>query len=179
MPLPCQLCYEDATLVCSACKCARYCSEKCQKQDWKTHKKGCEFQQILNRVNEEHAAAPRARPNSKRCTGCNVRFSRDYPCEDECPDCGYVACESCACDSSSGTCYCPQSNFGRKYCSMEPKWYHTDGNGKTYRGDRHPETYPGEEYPDEIYEAEPRACNNCGEVTRVFKEKYRDHAYFS
>ena len=27
--------------VCSACKMARYCSEECQKGDWKAHKRGC------------------------------------------------------------------------------------------------------------------------------------------
>ncbi|KAI9069338.1 hypothetical protein FKP32DRAFT_1641079 [Trametes sanguinea] len=170
--MPCQVCYEDATLACSKCKYARYCSQACQKADWKTHKKGCEMQQIINQFEEAQASAPRARPNSKRCTGCNTKFSEDYPCEDECPDCGYVVCESCACDQSNGTCLCANGNFGRKYCDMEPRWYHTDGNGKPYKGDRHPETYPGEEYPDEFYEPEPRACNNCGEVTRVLKKEY-------
>lgn len=76
--------------------------EACQKANWKIHKKGCEIQQMLNRMNDEHNAAPRARPNPKRCTGCNVRFTEDYPCDGECPDCGYVACESCICDNSNG-----------------------------------------------------------------------------
>ena len=69
-----------------------------------------------------------------------------------------------------GTCYCPTSNFGNNYCEMEPKWYHTDGNGRAYKGDRHPEGY-GDEYPDNMYESEARACNNCGKVTKVFKKE--------
>ncbi|KAI0630005.1 hypothetical protein C8Q77DRAFT_1139879 [Trametes polyzona] len=178
MAMPCEVCYKDATLVCSACHYTRYCSEACQKANWKTHKKGCKMQQMLNAINEEHAAAPRPRPDRKRCTGCNVKFTSDYPCEDECPDCGYLACESCVCHHSKGTCYCPNSNFGRKYCSMEPRWYHTDGSGRSYKGDRHPEAYPDEPYPEEYYEDETRACDNCGEVTKVFKKQYRSHAYF-
>ena len=71
-----------------------------------------------------------------------------------------------------GTCYCAGSNFGRNYCEMEPRWYHTDGNGRPYSGDRHPDPWD-EPYRDEIYEPEPRACNNCGKVTRIFKEEYR------
>ncbi|EIW52396.1 uncharacterized protein TRAVEDRAFT_75375 [Trametes versicolor FP-101664 SS1] len=172
MQMPCEVCYEDATRVCSACKYTRYCSEACQKANWKTHKKGCEIQQMLNRMNEEHAAAPRARPNPKRCTGCNVRFTEDYPCDGECPDCGYVACESCICDNNNGTCYCPNSNFGNKYCQMEPRYYHTDGNGRGYGGDRHPELFPDEAYPEDFYEPEPRACNNCGEVAKLLKKEY-------
>ncbi|KAI0683104.1 hypothetical protein C8Q76DRAFT_636937 [Earliella scabrosa] len=172
MALPCSVCYEDATLVCSGCKYQRYCSEACQQTDWKIHKKGCKIQQMLNKINDEHNAKPRPRPSPARCTGCNVKFSEDYPCEDECPTCGYVACESCISHHSNGTCYCAGSNFGRNYCEMEPRWYHTDGNGRPYSGDRHPDPWD-EPYRDEIYEPEPRACNNCGKVTRVFKEEYR------
>ena len=72
-----------------------------------------------------------------------------------------------------GTCYCPNSNFGRNYCEMEPRWYHADGTtGRTYRGDRHPDPYD-EPYPEDVYEPEPRACENCGKVTKVFKKEYR------
>ncbi|KAI1786878.1 hypothetical protein LXA43DRAFT_1032006 [Ganoderma leucocontextum] len=165
----CEYCQKDATMACSACKYTRYCSEECQRTDWKTHKKGCKIQQMLNTINEEHAAKPRARPPKNRCTGCNVRFSEDYPCDGECETCGYLACESCICDYSNGTCYCPNSNFGNSYCEMEPKWYHTDGNGRAYKGDRHPEGYG--EYPDDVYEPEARACNNCGKVTKMFKKE--------
>ncbi|KAI0762020.1 hypothetical protein BD413DRAFT_587163 [Trametes elegans] len=179
MAMPCAVCYEDATRVCAACKYTRYCSVQCQKADWKTHKKGCQMQQMLNRINKQHASAPRPRPDKARCTGCNVKFSEDCPCEDECPDCGYLACDSCVCHHSRGTCCCANSNFGRKYCWMEPRWYHTDGDGKAYGGDRHPVAYPGEEYSDEVYESEPRACTNCGEITRLFKKKYCDVKYFA
>ncbi|KAI0373791.1 hypothetical protein BV20DRAFT_1096989 [Pilatotrama ljubarskyi] len=178
MPMPCEVCYKDSTLVCSGCSYTRYCSETCQTADWKKHKKGCEIQKMLNVINDQHAAAPRARPESKRCTGCNVKFTRDYPCEGECPDCGYVACESCVCDSNNGTCYCSGSNFGNKYCEMEPRWYHGNGRGKSYNGDRHPEVYPGEEYGEEVYEPEPRARNNCGVVTKVFRKEYCNPSRF-
>ncbi|KAI0671123.1 hypothetical protein C8Q78DRAFT_973674 [Trametes maxima] len=178
MAMPCQVCYSDADRVCSSCKYTRYCSEACQKADWKTHKKGCEMQQLINNFEEAQAARPAPPPNKKRCTGCNVKFSRDYPCEDECPDCGYVVCESCVSDTSNGTCRCASSNFGRNYCWMEPRWYHTDGNGKPYEGDRHPAAYDDEQYPEEVYEPEPRACTNCGEVTKVFKKEYRDPTHF-
>ena len=53
---------------------------------------------------------------------------------------------------------------------MEPKWYHTDGHGRGYKGDRHPEGYG--EYPDDVYEPDARACNSCGKVTKVFKKEY-------
>ena len=79
---------------------ALFFSEKCQKADWKLHKKTCEMQQVLNRYNDQPRTQPR--PDPKRCTGCSVKFNRDYPCEDECESCGYVACESCACDHSNG-----------------------------------------------------------------------------
>ncbi|TFK93301.1 hypothetical protein K466DRAFT_538285 [Polyporus arcularius HHB13444] len=169
MTYPCSVCYADATLACSGCKYQRYCSAECQKYDWKTHKKGCKMQQILNKFNDEHNAKPRGRPPTSCCTGCNVKFSEDDPCEDECPTCGYVACESCIADTSNGTCYCAGSNFGRNYCEMEPRWYHMDGNGKSYNGDRH----PLDDYPEEVYESDPRACNNCGKVTKLFKKDYR------
>ena len=60
------------------------------------------MQQVLNTFNEQQSAKPRARPSQNRCTGCNVRFSEDYPCEGECETCGYVACESCICDYTNG-----------------------------------------------------------------------------
>ena len=119
-------------------------SAECQKTDWKTHKKGSKLQQMLNKFNDEHNAKSRARPRTSHCTGCNVKFSEDYPCDDECPTCGYVACESCICHHSrgrfcwqcghrltvshvhtsdsgglpSGTCHCAGSNFGRNYCEI-------------------------------------------------------------
>ena len=57
---------------------------------------------MLNTINDEHAAKPHARPSTTRCTGCNVKFSEDYPCEGECETCGYLACESCVCDYNNG-----------------------------------------------------------------------------
>ncbi|KAH9932707.1 uncharacterized protein BXZ73DRAFT_89879 [Epithele typhae] len=175
--LPCEFCGENATLKCSACKHTRYCSEECQKLDWKQHKKGCKMQQILNKAEEEMKSRPRPRPNPNICTGCGVEFDEDYGCDDLCPTCGYAACESCVCHHSNGTCYCAESNFGRNYCRMEPRWYHTDGNGRPYEGDRHPENYD-DCYTEDMFEPEPRACHNCGEVKKVFKEEWRSFARF-
>ena len=53
---------------------------------------------------------------------------------------------------------------------MEPKWYHTDGNGRAYKSDSHPEG--DDEYPEDMHEPNPRACNNCGKVTKVFKREH-------
>ncbi|KAF8576570.1 hypothetical protein K439DRAFT_1538752 [Ramaria rubella] len=162
----CQVCSSDASQVCSKCKHTHYCSAKCQKADWKIHKKGCEMQQFLKTLIDKVDEEPPEPPANSSCTGCNVEFDgEDYECDQESPDCGYQTCESC-------TCYCPKSNFGNPYCDREPRDYHGNGrNGKTYKGDRHPEAYDAP-YPDSCYEAEPRACNNCGVVTRVFKKEY-------
>ena len=72
-----------------------------------------------------------------------------------------------------GTCYCPNANFGKSYCRMEPRWYHNNGRGRAYAGDRHPDAM-GRPYPDEMYDPTPRACDCCGTVTKVFKKEYRD-----
>ena len=77
------------------------------------------------------------------------------------------------CIPHTGTCYCPNSNFGKSYCRMEPRWYHTNGRGRAYAGDRHPDSL-GRPYPDEMYDPTPRACDCCGTVTKVFKKDYRD-----
>ena len=41
----CALCHKGALgyklYRCSRCKCANYCTQECQKADWKTHKKSC------------------------------------------------------------------------------------------------------------------------------------------
>jgi len=40
---PCDYCNRDhADLKCSRCKCVYYCSQTCQKKDWKEHKKPCD-----------------------------------------------------------------------------------------------------------------------------------------
>ncbi|CCI43395.1 unnamed protein product [Albugo candida] len=40
--LKCHVCKETSSFVCSRCKSARYCSEQCQKKDWKSnHKVSC------------------------------------------------------------------------------------------------------------------------------------------
>lgn len=92
-------------------------SAECQMADWKTHKKYCkEFGKqrvgfiqskldeitVMARRKEEEEKKAGKRPDRKVCTGCNVRFRRDYPIDQECPDCGYVACESCSCHHSRG-----------------------------------------------------------------------------
>ena len=46
---------------------------------------------------------------------------------------------------------------------VEPAWYH-GGRGSRYGGDYHPEGYNlGPETDPDLYEADPRTCNNCGE----------------
>lgn len=37
----CQICSKQATKFCTGCKKVYYCSEKCQKADWKNHKQSC------------------------------------------------------------------------------------------------------------------------------------------
>lgn len=40
----CWCCCRDYHLICSSCKCARYCSKECQVKHWKTdHKKKCKY----------------------------------------------------------------------------------------------------------------------------------------
>ncbi|THH13617.1 hypothetical protein EUX98_g9700 [Antrodiella citrinella] len=176
----CAKCDEIATKFCSVCKHTHYCSERCQKDDWKIHKKGCKIQAQLNIINDAHHEQlknTKERPPQGKCTGCNVKFTEDYPCSDECSECGYQVCESCEVHQSRGTCYCTNHNFGRKYCAMEPRWYHKNGRTQeSYKGDRHPTE---EGYIAEVYEPKERACNNCGEVTKVFKKQYCDFREFS
>ncbi|KAH9950648.1 hypothetical protein B0H21DRAFT_706214 [Amylocystis lapponica] len=169
----CTNCHELAYLRCTACKETWYCSAQCQSADWPQHKRGCKIQQELNKINDRMAQQAPEKPPKGRCTGCNTRWDKaeGFVAEDVCDTCGYRACESCASHHSNGTCYCEDSNFGRLYCEMEPRWYHTNGRGQAYRGDRHPEPY-GEPFPEEAYEPEPRECNNCGEVTRMLKQEY-------
>lgn len=38
----CGYCSKEATNFCSRCKAVYYCSEKCQKADWKNHKQSCQ-----------------------------------------------------------------------------------------------------------------------------------------
>ncbi|KAF3060909.1 hypothetical protein GL218_03313 [Daldinia childiae] len=37
----CVVCWEEGDLLCSSCKSCRYCSKRCQKNDWKSHKLLC------------------------------------------------------------------------------------------------------------------------------------------
>lgn len=72
-----------------------------------------------------------------------------------------------------GTCYCSNSNFGYQYCMYEPAYYQCNGRtGAAYIGDRHPDTSHGREYGPDSYEAEPRACRNCGKVSKLLKRVY-------
>jgi len=171
-----------ATKRCSACHKTRYCSTHCSKADWPQHKSKCMSEKninaILDRINAEHAAKPVPRPSATKCTGCGIKFAKDDYDEDEdeklyaeeaCDDCGYMACESCACSHSRGSCYCQNSNFGTPYCTRVPAYYH-GGRAGSYDGDRHPEEYVYE-HP-EAFEATPRACDNCGEVTLCLKKEW-------
>ena len=42
--MKCEKCLsKDASYICTRCKCGHYCSEKCQLEDWQTHKKFCKL----------------------------------------------------------------------------------------------------------------------------------------
>ena len=66
----------------------------------------CAINRTLYNAEEEERRRdeenPPPRPPRNVCTGCNVRFDEDYGIEGDCPDCGYVACESCVCHNSKG-----------------------------------------------------------------------------
>ncbi|KZV75634.1 hypothetical protein PENSPDRAFT_571079 [Peniophora sp. CONT] len=156
-------CDKPAPNQCSVCRCVKYCSAECQAADWKTHKRYCkQFEKQREDNIQKRLDEAMEKPDKKVCTGCNTRFRRDYPIDQECPDCGYVACEDCSCHHSRGTCECPNSNFGSPYCNRQPAWYH-GARGRRYDGDYHPEGYNlGPETDPDLYEAEPRTCDNCG-----------------
>lgn len=43
------------------------------------------------------------KPRKTHCTGCNGKFKDDWlEVDQECPDCGYITCESCACSNDLG-----------------------------------------------------------------------------
>ena len=53
---------------------------------------------------EEKKRGPPPKPRKTHCTGCNGKFEEDYlEVDGECPDCGYMACESCSCHNSKGS----------------------------------------------------------------------------
>ncbi|KAJ7281562.1 hypothetical protein C8J57DRAFT_1056248 [Mycena rebaudengoi] len=173
-------CTNSADQRCSNCKLVTYCSTACQKKAWKTHKRECEINRILREQEEIEAAEAGKReypkPRTTRCTGCNVRFTRDYPARDTCPDCGYTACESCVCHDRRGSCSCQNTNFGRPYCIMTPTHYHMSSrSGKAYTGDRHPDyrgnlVVQGPER-DTMFEKSARECCNCGETKICMTKK--------
>ncbi|KAJ6518776.1 hypothetical protein C8R45DRAFT_949203 [Mycena sanguinolenta] len=162
-------CLNQADQRCSNCKVATYCGMTCQKKAWSAHKMECEMNRILREHKEKEEAKPVAKPRTTHCTGCNTKFTRDYEPDDVCPDCGYSACESCVSDTSSGSCYCQNSNFGRAYCRMNPRWYHMSSRtGRSYKGDRHPE----DDEDADAFEEKPRKCTNCGEVKLCLRKEY-------
>ncbi|KAJ7252768.1 hypothetical protein B0H12DRAFT_1017978 [Mycena haematopus] len=167
-------CLNEADQQYSNCKLVTYCGTTCQKKAWSTHKRECEMNRILREHQEEaeakEAAKPVVKPRTTHCTGCNTKFSRDYEADDVCPDCGYSACESCVSDTSSGSCYCQNSNFGNPYCIMSPRWYHMSSRtGRSYKGDRHPDE---EEEEADAFEKKPRKCGNCGELKLCLRKEY-------
>ncbi|KAJ6520705.1 hypothetical protein DFH09DRAFT_1287438 [Mycena vulgaris] len=160
-------CGKEADSRCSGCQSARYCGAECQRRDWKTHKKVC----------KSTPTGENGKPPTTRCTGCSLRFGGANGAPDLiCPDCGYVACESCSCHNRRGSCYCEDSNFGHKYCGRVPEWYHCSSRtGKVYGGDNHPDEYDAKlhDVPVSRWEAEPRECGNCGERKRCLVPGYR------
>ncbi|KAF7326253.1 hypothetical protein MKEN_00478300 [Mycena kentingensis (nom. inval.)] len=168
-------CRRIGTQRCAACKQAFYCSVACQKIDWKLHKQDCRANAALAATVASSADMPR--PRRTHCTGCNIRFNPAERADimGDCKQCGMVLCESCVCHEKRGTCYCENSNFGKSYCKMEPRWYHASSKPvwKAYHGDRHPAKESCyEKYSEEPREEEPRECGNCGQVERCFKAKF-------
>lgn len=81
-------------------------SSECQEKNWLTHKYNCKTLQKINKwTAEQMEQGKMTRPPSGKCTGCGVRFTRDYGCYGTCPQCGYEACESCICHDRRGTIY--------------------------------------------------------------------------
>lgn len=75
--------------------------------DWQNHKNGCQIQQQLNIMNDAHKAQqeakkPAGKPPRENCTGCGVKFTKVYPRDGDCQECGYQACESCVVHTSRG-----------------------------------------------------------------------------
>ncbi|KAJ7921080.1 hypothetical protein B0H13DRAFT_2418709, partial [Mycena leptocephala] len=153
-------CGKQADSRCAGCKIVRYCGAKCQKDDWKSHKLDCAM------------LAKTGKPRTTHCTGCKLPFGKDEwigRSMGTCPDCGYTACEKCICHNRRGTCYCPDSNFGHKYCGRVPEWYHYAGRtGQLYKGDNHPDKAA----PTTEWETEARECGNCGETQVCLRPGY-------
>jgi len=66
---------EIELLRCSKCKCAYYCSKKCQRKDFKHHKKECISIEEIRKL----------RKNKQICQNCLILNKKDY-----------VDCESCS-----------------------------------------------------------------------------------
>ncbi|KII88521.1 hypothetical protein PLICRDRAFT_627202 [Plicaturopsis crispa FD-325 SS-3] len=170
-------CLHEGTRPCGGgCKMKSFCSESCQEAAWPSHKEEC-ITRVLGAVAGKKNRDSEGKPATSNCTGCNAKFVASgeyrYVAASTCPDCGYVACESCVCHETKGTCYCQNSNFGHPYCGREPRWYHMSSRTrKPYKGDRHPE---GRDYRDEIFEAQPRECGNCHKIARCLKKEYLLH----
>ncbi|KAJ7150684.1 hypothetical protein C8R46DRAFT_1008177 [Mycena filopes] len=157
-------CGSPGEMRCSGCKIIRYCGKDCQRFDWPIHKLDCK------------SLAKTGKPRTTHCSGCKQPFGEWIGAADRsCPDCGYIACNDCVCHDRRGTCYCPESNFGHKYCGRVPEWYHYAGRtGKAYRGDNHPEKGDAKSHgiPPGQWETEARACGNCGEEKICLKPGY-------
>ncbi|KAJ7150665.1 hypothetical protein C8R46DRAFT_1123871 [Mycena filopes] len=157
-------CGKAGPLKCSGCKVVRYCDGQCQKLDWKAHKLDCE------------SLGTTGKPRTTHCSGCKKPFGGFIGEVDAiCPDCGYAACNDCSCDNRLGTCYCANSNFGRRYCEQVPEWYHSAARtGTPYGGDNHPDETLSEVHsiPAAEWEHEARVCGNCGETKVCLRPEY-------
>ncbi|KAF8919189.1 hypothetical protein CPB85DRAFT_1152812, partial [Mucidula mucida] len=106
------------------------------------------------------------------CTGCKGAVTSEYWARPtligQCPDCRYIACEKCHVSFKKGSCFCQNSNFGNKYCTMGDSLL----GGKRYTGDRHPQ-YPLHPRENALkLEDASRPCGNCGEVQLCFRKEY-------
>jgi hypothetical protein len=102
-----------------------YSGEEHQKACWKSHKKLCNVQIKLTEYNlpfvirmRENSLKPeftmfdrvkgKRRPRPTHCTGCDGKLGKNEligTAMDECPECGYVACESCVCHTTRGEAF--------------------------------------------------------------------------
>ena len=55
---PCQVCAAKASLKCSRCSCARYCSAQCQTKGWGQHKAICKLLKSMGPRPEKDGTSP-------------------------------------------------------------------------------------------------------------------------
>jgi len=106
---------ESLNLLCAVTFCTLFCqptahneffsNSACQKAHWKVHKKECKMHRIVYDMEHKEAEETEKKlqaDEGTHCTGCGIEFGDEYVVDQECPDCGYLTCESCSCSNSKG-----------------------------------------------------------------------------